>query len=129
MQRRMHLADFIQEDGAGIGRIELAEFLPVGAGEGALLIAKQLAFQQLVRDGGTIYFDERFLAAARLRVNHAGHHFFTGAAFAADEHGRRGVGHLLDGVLHFLHPAEPVPNRPAKSLLPRTWSRSSGNFG
>ena len=100
----MHLADFIQEDGAGIGQIELAQLLPVGPGEGALLIAKQLAFQQLVRDGSAIHFDERFLAAARLRIDHARHHFLARTAFATDQHRGSGVRHLLDGVLHLFHP-------------------------
>ena len=35
-----------------------------GAGEGAFLVAEQLAFQQAGGDGGAIELDERALAAA-----------------------------------------------------------------
>ena len=64
LQCGMHLADFIQEDRAGICQIELAQLLPVRPGKGSLLIAKQLAFQQFVRNGSAIHFDERLVATS-----------------------------------------------------------------
>ena len=121
----MHLADFVQKQRAGVRQVELAQLLPVGSGKCSRLVAEQLTLQQLIRNGGAVDFDEWLLAAAGLRVDHARDNFFARAAFAADQHRRRGVGHLLDGVLHFFHRGL-VPNRPAKSRLRRTWSRSCG---
>ncbi len=55
---------FIQEEGAAVGRLQ--EPLPVlgGAGEGPLLAAEQLGFQQLVGQGAAVFHHER-LGAAR----------------------------------------------------------------
>ena len=124
LQRRMHLADFVQEKRAGVGQIELAELLPVGAGERAGLVAKQLALQQFVRNRRAVHLHERLVVAAGLRIDHARNNFLAGATLAANQHRRRGIGHLLDGVLHLFHLRGLVPNRPEKSRLRRTWSRS-----
>ena len=62
LEGRMHLAHFVQEDGAAIGLFEFAELLAVGAGKRAGLIAKQFAFQQFVGNGGAIDFHERLVA-------------------------------------------------------------------
>ena len=99
----MHLADFIEKECPGIGQIELAQLLTDGAGKGPGLVAEQLAFQQFVRNGGAIHFDEWLLAAAGMAVDHARDYFLAGSAFAANQHRSRGVGNLLDGVLHLFH--------------------------
>ena len=44
-------------------QLEAAHFLADGAGEGALLMAEQLAFQEAGGDGRTVKLDERALAA------------------------------------------------------------------
>ena len=99
----MHFADLVQENAAVIGLLELAQPLPAGAGEGAGLIAEQLALQQLAGDGGAVDLDERLVAAAGIGIDHPRDHFFAGAALAPDQHGGIGIGNLLDGHLHFFH--------------------------
>src|SRR5690606_11336348 len=47
LRLRTHVADFVQEDGAAIGLLELADLLLGRAGEGALLVAEELRFDQL----------------------------------------------------------------------------------
>ena len=42
---RAHLADLVEKDGAVVGGLKLADLLLRGAGECALLVAKQLALQ------------------------------------------------------------------------------------
>ncbi len=99
-------------------QVELAELLAIGAGECAGLVAEQLAFQQLVRDGRAVHFHERLVAAPRLPVNHARDNFLAGAALAADQHRGRGVGHLLDGVLHLLHAGAGAEQRGEVAVAP-----------
>ena len=69
LQARMHLADFVEQQGAAIGFLELADAARDGAGEGALLVAEQLAFEQVLRDGGAVDRDERCLGALALAVD------------------------------------------------------------
>ena len=99
----MHLAHFVQEDGAAIGLFEFAQLLAVGAGKRAGLIAKQFAFQQFVGNGGAIDFHERLVATWRFGMDHARDDFFAGAAFSADQDGGSGIGNLLNGGLDFDH--------------------------
>src|SRR5437870_3116969 len=54
----MKVADLVEEDGAAMGRLELADLELVGAGEGASLVTEQFALQQVPRHGGAVDFDE-----------------------------------------------------------------------
>ena len=63
LQARVHLADFVQQQRAAIGFLELADAPGDGAGEGALLVAEQFGFQQVFRDGGAIDRDEGLVGA------------------------------------------------------------------
>ena len=49
LERRLHLADLVEEDRAAVGLLELADARRRRAGEGALLVAEQLALEQLGR--------------------------------------------------------------------------------
>ena len=46
----MQIADFVEEDGAAVGELELAAAQRRRTGERALLVAEQLALDQLGRD-------------------------------------------------------------------------------
>src|SRR5690606_28309460 len=48
LKRRRDIADLIQEERAPIGQLESADALVGGPGEGALLMAKQLALEKLL---------------------------------------------------------------------------------
>ena len=50
LQRQRHVADFVEEQGAAVALLELADAAAVGAGEGALLVPEQLALQQVLRE-------------------------------------------------------------------------------
>ena len=46
--------DFVQQQGAAGRFLELADAAGDGAGEGALLVAEQFGFQQVLGDGGAV---------------------------------------------------------------------------
>ncbi len=50
LQPRIHLADFVEQQRAAVGLLELADAPRDGAGEGALLVAEQFGFQQVLGD-------------------------------------------------------------------------------
>ena len=54
LEGRGQLGDFIQENGAAVGHLEAANALGDGAGEGALFVAEEFAFQQVLGNGGAI---------------------------------------------------------------------------
>ena len=59
LQRLRHLADFVEHDRAVLGELELADARRRRAGEGAALVAEQLAFEQLGRQRRAVHLDER----------------------------------------------------------------------
>jgi hypothetical protein len=83
LQGDRHVADLIEEEGAGIRLQQLAAlaFL-AGAGKGAGPVAEQFAFDQRLRYRGAIDRDERAVGAAAGRVDGAGEHLLAGAGFA-----------------------------------------------
>src|SRR5580698_10136649 len=99
----MHLADFVQKQRSRVRQVELSQLLTIGSGKCSRLVAEQFALQQLIWNGGAVDFDEGLIFATRLRVNHSRYNFFSCATLASDQHGSRGIGHLLDDVLHFFH--------------------------
>lgn len=69
------------------------------AGKRALLVTKQHALHQLLRNRGAVDRHERPLGAARQVVQRTGDHFFAGARFPAQQY--RVVGRRVE--LHALH--------------------------
>ena len=65
LQADVHLADFVEQQRAAVGFLELADAAGDGAGEGALLMAEQFALQQVLRDGGAVDRDEGLVGALR----------------------------------------------------------------
>src|SRR5262245_19479955 len=57
----------------------------MGAGEGALFMAKEKALREGFWNGGAMDGNERLTAAAAVLVHGTGHHFLTGAGFPFDE--------------------------------------------
>ena len=102
LQAHIHLADFVEQQGAAIGLFELADAAGDGAGEGALFMAEQFGFQQIVRDRRAIDRNEGLVGARGLLVDVAGHHFLAGAAFAGDQDRGFAAGDLIgqrdDGI-------------------------------
>ena len=84
------LADLVEEERAPVGQLEEADPPGDGAGEGALLVAEELALDQPLGDRGAVDRDQRPGGAPAVRVDRAGDELLAGPALAGDEHG--GVG-------------------------------------
>ncbi|MNY02868.1 hypothetical protein D3C86_1354580 [compost metagenome] len=70
LQRDRHVANLVKKQRAGMGRFEQPALAPTArSGEGALVVAEQLAFQQRLRKGRTVDGDERLGGALALVMN------------------------------------------------------------
>src|SRR3972149_1952750 len=99
----MQIADLIEEDGAAMGRLELADLELVGAREGPALVPEQLGFQEFPRHGGAVDLDEWPSPAGGEIVDRAGHQLLAGAGLARDEHGDVDAGRLAQDLARFQH--------------------------
>ncbi len=96
LHRRAHVADLVEEQRAALGDLETALAGGHRAGEGAFLMAEQLALEQLGGDRAAVHRDERPLATGRKVVDGAGGHFLAGAGLAQDQNGGVVLGNLAD---------------------------------
>src|SRR6185295_9007191 len=99
----VQLADLIEEQGAAVGELELADLARHRAGEGTALVAEQLALEDVAGNGAAVDGQEAFVTAGARPVQRVGHQFLAGAAVADDEHAGAGGSHqphLLEEVLH-----------------------------
>ena len=87
LRRGRDFADFVQEHGAAVGLLEPARLLTDGPGEGAFLVAEELAFEKCGREGRAVDDDERFFPALAEAMNGLGRQLLARAAFALDQHG------------------------------------------
>ena len=71
MQRQ--IADFIEEQGAAIGRLKAPDPVSPGIGKGALHMAEQFAVEQAFGDGTEIDREERLVRPAGTRVEFTRH--------------------------------------------------------
>ena len=95
--------DLIEEQRTAPGKLELPLLSLMGPGERALLVAEQLRLDQRVRDGATVHRDKWLVAARAQLMDRPSHELLAGAGLTLDEHGERGVGHLLDLLNDLLH--------------------------
>ena len=87
LHRRWHVADLVQEQCSPAGRLELADVPSDGPGEGTLLVAEQLTFDEFGRDGGAVELDEGAVAARAGAVDGASHQLLPYPGFAQDADG------------------------------------------
>ena len=87
-----HLADFVEEQRAGVGLLEQAGVVGVGPGERALLVAEELALHQVAGNRGAVDREHRPVAAGAGPVDGPGDQLLARAAFAADQHAAGGPG-------------------------------------
>src|ERR1043166_1847229 len=88
--------------------------LPVSAGKRAFFVAKEFAFQQILRDRIAVDGDEWTILLCATQMERLCHHFFAGTAFAQNQRGRAGRGHLADEIEYGLHlrtRANDIPER------------------
>jgi len=71
-----HLADLVQKQGASVGVFELTDSFAHGSGKCPLLMPKQFAFQNTVRQRRDIQGHKRLTFAFAVLMNRAGDQFF-----------------------------------------------------
>ena len=81
------VVDVVDEDGAPVGALEVADVLPVGARERALLMAEDGALEEALRDDPAVDGDEGAVGTRAGAVQRPGHQLLARAAFSLDEHG------------------------------------------
>ncbi len=97
LHRERHLANLVEEDGAAVRHLELAQLALVCAGERPPLVAEQLGLEQGLRNRRAIDGHERARRARTRRVEDARAQFLAGAALALEQHGGVGAGGSFDG--------------------------------
>ena len=98
-----HVADLVQEQRSGGGLLEAPHAAGHRSGEGALLMAEELALDQLARDRRHVHGDEGSAPALAIVMQGAGRQLLAGARFAEDHHrqvGRHQPRHDPVDVLH-----------------------------
>ena len=101
--KEAQIADFIEEERAVGGLLEVAFAGGDGAGEGAFLVAEELGFDEGFWNGAAGDSDKGAVGAGAEVVNGAGDQFLTRAAFAGDEHGGVEIGHAAHKLIDALH--------------------------
>src|SRR5229473_2661199 len=96
LQKRRHLANFVQKQRSVGGGFELALLGPDGAREGSFFVAEQFALQQAFRDGSAVNGDKGPVGPQAVGVNGAGHEFLAGSTLAANQDGGIAFGHAPD---------------------------------
>ena len=91
-----HIADLVQEDRSPIRFLHPTQLESNGTGESAFFMSEQLAFEQGLRDGGTIDPDVRLVTTHAEAVDRPGDQFLSGTALTEDEDGGIGRGNDLD---------------------------------
>ncbi len=98
-----NVAHFVQEEGAGIGHFQAALLGVFGVGEGAFLVAEELALQELLGEGPAVDGNEGGVAPRALGMDGPGHQFFAGAGFPGDQDGGIGLRHIDNGFKQLDH--------------------------
>ena len=97
-----HVADFVEEDRAAVGLLELADLLLGGAGERPFLVAEQLRLDQLLGNRRAVHLHEPLAAAQAVAVDRPRDQLLADAALALDQHGRVGRRRAADRGHHLL---------------------------
>ena len=103
MQQGGELTDFIEKHGPALGNFELALLLDNGSGEGALLVAEELAFEQRLGQRGAIDRHARLVGACAVAMNGARHQLFARSALAEDQDGNLPRRHARDELVYVAH--------------------------
>ena len=103
LQRWRERGDLVEVHRAAVGHLELPELARGGVGERPLLVAEQLALEQLGGDAGAVDVDERLVAARAAGVDGAGQEVLAAAGLAEEEDGDVVVEDLLERVEERAH--------------------------
>ena len=104
LHRHGDVADLVEEQRPLVGQLEAADALAVGAGVRTLLVAEELAFEEVFVECAAVDGHERTGAErGRGLVDRPGDLLLAGAGFAADEDGGGGIRDLPDQLEHIVH--------------------------
>ena len=109
LQVEAQLADLVEEDRAAVRGLEHALARGDRAGEGAALVAEELALEQLGRHRAAVDDQERLVAPAAAAVDRLGGDLLAGAGLALEQDGRvagAGLAEHVEDRLHGLRTAD-----------------------
>ena len=99
LKRQAKLADFIEQQGAALRRLEPAGMALYRAGKRPFFMAEQLRFRQAFAERAAVDGQKRPVAARAMVMQVAGDDLLTGAGFADNQHGRLGGGQFIQQAL------------------------------
>ena len=103
LQTQRHFTDLVEQQRSAVGRLELAGFLPIRAGERAFLVTEELGLEQLARQCRAIDLQKLLLRARRGPVESARHDLLADSALSTQEHGGVRGSDLRDEIANRLH--------------------------
>jgi hypothetical protein len=80
LDRKRHVADFVEEQSPAVGEFETPFAIPHRARERALFVTEQFAFEEMLGKRGAVESDERTIAAGTEPVDRPRDQFFAGTA-------------------------------------------------
>src|SRR6185503_361015 len=98
-----HVAALVEEERAAVRRLELPFAPRDRTRERALLVAEELALDQLARERRAVHLDERLRPARPAIVERVRDQLLPRPALAADQHRDVGVGDAIDGLEELPH--------------------------
>ena len=87
LESRRNLSDLIQEDGSPVGDFEESAAIVGGAGECALGVTEEFAFEQGVGKCCAVHRDERGIAPVGVLMEQVGDDFLAGSRLAGNQDG------------------------------------------
>ena len=96
-------ADLVEENGAAVAQLKLALASLLRAGEGALLMAEEIAGHEFRWKGAQVDGDVTPIAAITFLVNRLGAQVLAGPGLAEEKNRHGGRGGLADLPVHVLH--------------------------
>ena len=84
LRLQRELGDFVQEEGAAVGVLEIALAGFRGTGKGALDMAEKFGVHQFLGEGAAVHYEKAVVAAGRVLVDDPCEVFLADTAFAQD---------------------------------------------
>ena len=103
LQIELHVADFIQEQGATVGLLEAATAHGLRTREGPAFVTKQFTLEQIFGNGRGVDGHKRTAGTLRMFVQCTCHQLFARTGFARDHHGHIALAQAANGAKHVLH--------------------------
>src|SRR6202044_3746125 len=106
-----HVANLVEKQGSAFRLFEAANGASGGAGEGALLVTEQLAFDEIPWNGGHVDGDEWPALALAIVVQRSRDEFLAGAGFPGNHDRKIGLHQPGENAKNVLHRWRAADNR------------------